>query len=300
MLCPSPLPVQTLPRLARAGIHAGGRPDKSVMKIQEYLSQEKVSRHPVIISYLERNAIPDSEREAFIPAPLATVAKVAAGVIKRISLPATKAKGKDGTVKQAGSPRTLSVTDCEDVIGIVSDTLASRDAFSRPIDSEDWNACFQASRAKVTGLNLNNDKTFDHADYITRSENQRLDGRRNFVSPRDSKAIERRFRYLRECLKLAFGEDTSRKRVAKFSEYSAMLELSRKYMIGKDTGFHSIAPGLVSDLRDLYACEMNGAERAKVANRSASRRMFVMRFREYLAIGESVYEEEALTFADFA
>jgi len=296
----SRFPVNSAPLWAGAGNNLEDGTHLTNMKVQEYLSQSRISRHPVIIDYIKRNAIPDNDGEPYIPAPLATIAQVSAGIIKRLSLPATKAKGKDGIVKQAGSPRILNVSDCEDVIGIVTSTLAERDAFSRDLSRDDWNACFQFARAKSTGLNLNNDKSFDISDYVARVDNSRLDGRRNFNSPRNARAIERRFQYLRDCLKLSFEADTSRKRVSKYADYYAMLDLSRSYMIGRDTGFHAIAPGLVRDLEDLYACEMLGSPKGKVREKGSARRVFVHRFREYLAIGESILEENSKTLQEFA
>jgi hypothetical protein len=228
------------------------------MKLEDYKSSAFTSKNPAILSFVESSShivkkletielgetIELRDGKVFTPIHYrftvsreigegpARVAMVAAAITKQIQFPKTKAIGKDGQIKQAGEPRQLSNADIQDIIGIVSETLALHGAFTGHTDDEGklsrniWEDCFNAVRKNVTGLNLNVKDTFDLSELYQNSFKLRGPSKRRIV---------KRKRQLEKLIHASFNADPSRQRLHNLNKALSLLESAFSLAMGNGT-----------------------------------------------------------------
>lgn len=251
------------------------------MKIEEWKNSPRNPRNPRIVAYVESATIANRGK---VPVESATIARIAAACCKAIAFPRSGEKTSRGRLQNFGA--RLNSAEIEDILGIVAVTLSERGALTAP-DADAWRACFRAARA---GIGANNAGRLDPADYAAQKTGDR------FERPRSLAAINRRKRYIADCLALAWSADTSRKRNSKYAGYLEMLENAYLYMIGRDTGFHNFPDGLSRDLSEMWNTqydENSGNAEKATKTASSARRVYALRFREYLAEGERLMNLES-------
>jgi hypothetical protein len=194
------------------------------MKLSEYRTLPIVSKNPALIQYVERTCLGDSVRpEAII------VAEVAAGIIKGIQFP------KSGT----GAGLRLTGSDCEEIISIVSYTLALRGAFSKggKVSKRDFTACRKAVRRNDYGLSLHRAKETDLSLVLGFKAEKDAGGERPPLQVAALGAINARHLELTQCLAMAYKVDKdagNKQAVTKARRAKYILEMAK---IESLTGF---------------------------------------------------------------
>ncbi len=228
------------------------------MKISEYRTLPVVSQNPVVLQFVERTALGSDVRPESV-----IIAQVSAGIIKGIQFPRTG----------EGSGLSLSPTDCEEIISIVSYTLTLRGVFAKGgnVSKRDFLACRKAVRKNDSGLCLHRGGHVDLSVIVGFVAAKTAGGEREPLSVAQLGAINARYRFLNDCIAMAFKRDKdagNKQAVTKAARAKYILEMAK---IEALTGF----PGTVNlpaEWRDNTRLNFSPAQVKREKNRGKSAR----------------------------